>query len=292
MVVPCATAEFSAIGSSILLRQTVERALMEDLGRGDLTTECIVPPDLHASGILLAKQSGRLAGLDVARLCFRMLDPDAQVISDLHDGEDIQKGQVIARLSGKAHALLGAERVALNLLQRMCGIATATAQVVALVADLGTKVTDTRKTAPGLRVLDKYSVRMGGGVNHRFGLDDGVLIKENHIRVAGGITAALLAVRRKAGHMVKVEIEVTNLAELDEALRAAADAVLLDNMSISDIREAVQFTRRRAILEASGNINLHNCRDVASTGVDLMSMGSLTHSVTALDLSIQLEMVR
>ncbi len=274
----------------MLVKRVVEQALGEDIGRGDLTTDTIVPAHLRARGKLLAKQPGRLAGLDVVRCCFMMLDPHVDIVAHFEDGDDVCAGDEIMRFSGNARALLSAERVALNILQRMCGIATATSQVVERVKEYDTKVIDTRKTVPGLRMLDKYAVRMGGGVNHRFGLDDGVLIKENHIRVAGGIKAALDRVHATVGHMVKVEIEVTNLEELEEALTCKPDAIMLDNMDLEQMREAVCITSARCLLEASGNITLDNCVDVARTGVDLMSMGWLTHSVKALDLSIQLEM--
>jgi len=272
----------------LLLSDLLKRALLEDIGRGDLTGEAVAHPDLVAEAIIQAKQPGRAAGLQVAAWCFQELDPSCRIIFETADGDQLCAGQILARIRGLARALLGAERVALNFLQRMSGIATATAQVVAAVQPYGTRVVDTRKTVPGLRILDKYAVRVGGGLNHRFGLDDGVLIKENHIVLAGGIKEAVDMVRRRVGHMVRVEVEVTDLDGVKEAKEAGVDAILLDNMDLSQIRQAVLTVNKRCLVEASGGITPDNAKDVASQGVDLISLGWLTHSVPALDLTMKL----
>ncbi|MEW6243596.1 MAG: carboxylating nicotinate-nucleotide diphosphorylase [Bacillota bacterium] len=271
-----------------VLSDLLKRALLEDIGRGDLTGEAIAHPDLVAEAVIQARQPGRVAGLHVAAFCFQELDPSCRVVHEAADGDEIYAGQTLARIIGPARALLGAERVALNFLQRMSGIATATAQVVAVVQPYGARVVDTRKTVPGLRVLDKYAVRVGGGLNHRFGLDDGVLIKENHIVLAGGIKQAVDLVRRRIGHMVRVEVEVTDLDEVKEAQEAGVDAILLDNMDLSHIRQAVLTVNKKCLVEASGGITPDNAKEVASQGVDLISLGWLTHSVPALDLTMKL----
>jgi nicotinate-nucleotide pyrophosphorylase (carboxylating) len=269
--------------------ELVRRALAEDLGgAGDLTTDAIVPPEAEAEGALLARAPGRVAGLDAALSAFRLLDAALQVSVRVAEGSDAGAGEPLAVLRGRARALLSAERTALNLLGRLCGIATATRDLVARIAGTSARVVCTRKTTPGLRALEKHAVRMGGGSSHRFGLDDAVLVKDNHLLLAGGVAEAVARVRRSVGHMVKVEVEVETLADLDEALRADVDAVLLDNMPLSDLREAVARTRGRVLLEASGGITPETARAVAETGVDLLSVGWLTHSAPALDVAFDL----
>ena len=274
----------------ILYDDVVRRALAEDLGRaGDVTTDAIVPPDLPGRAVVVARRAGRVAGLEPALHSFRLLDSACVAEVRLPDGGDAAAGQVIARVSARARALLTGERTALNLLGRLSGIATATRDVVARLQGLSTRVADTRKTTPGLRALEKYAVRVGGGSNHRYGLDDAVLVKDNHVSLAGGITEAVRRVRASSGHLVKVEVEVDTLAQLDEALALGVDGVLLDNMDLETLREAVQRARGRALTEASGGVRPENVRAIAETGVDLVSIGWLTHSAPALDVALDVE---
>ncbi len=276
-----------------LLRQAetiVRRALEEDIGDGDITTRCIVPSDATLEGQVIAKQAGVIAGLDVARLALTLLDERVQVTPRVADGDLLRPGQVIATLLGPGHALLSGERVALNLLQRMSGIATLTRRFVEAVRGTDAVILDTRKTAPGLRLIDKWAVRLGGGQNHRFGLYDMVLIKENHIAAAGGsIAAAVARVRAGDARRRAIEVEVKNLAELREVLELNVDRVLLDNMNQDEMGRAVRLTDGRVPLEASGNVTLENVAAVAATGVDYISVGALTHSVQALDISLLLD---
>ena len=266
-----------------LLRQ----ALREDLGgAGDLTTDAIVPAGLPAEALVVARQAGRVAGLEPALHVFRLLDAGVTWELRCPDGQDAPAGGTLAHLRGPARALLTGERTALNLLGRLCGIATATRDVVARLQGLPTRVTCTRKTTPGLRGLEKYAVRAGGGSNHRFGLDDGVLIKDNHRLLAGGVREAVARCRAAAGHMVRIEVEVDTLPELDEALACGVDAALLDNMPLDELRQAVARCRGRALSEASGGLRPDNVRAVAETGVDLVSLGFLTHSAPALDVAL------
>jgi len=273
----------------LLYEPIVEAALREDLGRaGDQTTDAVVPADATATARLVARRAGRVAGLSVACRAFTLLDPRVEVDRRAEDGEDVAAGAALALISGPARPILSAERVALNLLGRLCGIATATREVVAAVAGTGARVACTRKTTPGLRLLEKYAVRAGGGANHRFGLDDAVLIKDNHKRLAGGITAAV----RKAlagAHGLSVEVEVETLAELDEAMSAGATAVLLDNFTTHDMRQAVARVGGQVRLEISGGVTLERLPEIASTGADAVSIGALTHSAPAVDLSFELE---
>lgn len=274
----------------LLYRATVEHALREDLGRaGDLTSEGTLPPGTRARGVLVAREAGVVAGLEVALLAFEMMDPGLQVERMAADGERVEGGRALARLEGDAHALLAAERTALNFLGHLSGIATTTRRVVDAIEGTGARVACTRKTTPGLRTLEKYAVRMGGGVNHRTGLDDGILIKDNHRRVAGGVRQAVEGARRRAGHMVRIELEVDTLEELDQGLALGVDAFLLDNMPPEVLREAVARAGGRAVLEASGGITPERARAVAETGVDLLSLGWLTHSAPSLDVSLDLE---
>ena len=271
----------------LLYDDVVRRALAEDLGRaGDVTTDAIVPADLSGRAKVVARAAGRVAGLEPALFAFRLLDPDSRADVRLADGSDAAAGQEIAHVSARARALLTGERTALNLLGHLSGIATATRDVVSRLEGLKTRVVDTRKTTPGLRALEKYAVRVGGGSSHRFGLDDAVLVKDNHVALAGGIAEAVQRVRKSVGHMLKVEVEVDTLAQLDEALALGVDAVLLDNMDLETLSEAVRRARGRALTEASGGIRPDTVRAVAETGVDLVSIGWLTHSAPALDIAL------
>ena len=271
----------------LLYEPIVEAALREDLGRaGDQTTDAVVPAGAVATARLVARGEGRVAGLEIACRAFTLLDPRVQVEFRAADGDDAAAGATLAVVSGPARAILSAERVALNLLGRLCGIATQTREVVASVAGTRARVACTRKTTPGLRLLEKYAVRVGGGFNHRFGLDDAVLIKDNHVAVAGGVGAAVRQAKAAVGHMVKVEVEVTSLAQVQEALDAGAEVILLDNMTPDRLRDAVALVAGRAVTEASGGITPGNAAEVAATGVDVISLGWLTHSVPALDVAL------
>jgi nicotinate-nucleotide pyrophosphorylase (carboxylating) len=274
----------------ILYDDLVRRALAEDLGRaGDLTTDAIVPAELEGRAAVVARQAGRIAGLAPALHAFRLLDPASLAEICKPDGSDAKAGETVARVSARARALLTGERTALNVLGRLSGIATATRDVVARLSGLKARVACTRKTTPGLRALEKYAVRVGGGESHRYGLHDAVLVKDNHLAVAGGVGEAVRRARRHNGHLVKLEVEVDTLAQLDEALSVGVDVVLLDNMDLETLREAVRRCRGRALTEASGGIRLENVRAVAETGVDLVSLGWLTHSAPALDVALDVE---
>lgn len=272
---------------AIMLEPLVRAALLEDLGRaGDLTTDAIVPREQQATTVLAARQRGVVAGLDLATLAFKLIDQDVEIAVERADGSVVAAGDVVATVSGPARAILSGERTALNFLSRLSGIATATRAIVDAVEGHKAKIVCTRKTTPGLRAIEKYAVRAGGGSNHRFGLDDAVLIKDNHIAVAGGIRPAIERVRASVGHLVKIEIEVDTLAQLEEALDLAPDAVLLDNMTADELRRAVATVSGRAITEASGRITATTAPSVAATGVDLISIGWLTHSAPILDIGL------
>ncbi|WP_192357178.1 carboxylating nicotinate-nucleotide diphosphorylase [Mesorhizobium mediterraneum] len=272
---------------AIMLEPLVRAALLEDLGRaGDITTEATVAKYHHAKTVLAARQTGVVAGLDLAMLAFRLINPDVEISVGRPDGSNVVEGEVIASVVGPARAILTAERTALNFLCHLSGIATATASIVAAVREHPAKITCTRKTTPGLRAVEKYAVRAGGGANHRFGLDDAILIKDNHIAIAGGIRTAIERARVSVGHLVKIEVEVDTLAQLEEALALAPDAVLLDNMSVDKLRQAVALVAGRAITEASGRITAATAPAVAATGVDLISIGWLTHSAPILDIGL------
>ena len=272
---------------SVLIEPIVRAALLEDLGRaGDITTDAVVPSDVRAKVSLAARQTGVVAGLDLALMAFHLIDPAIAASVIRGDGSHVAPGETIATLEGPARGLLTAERVALNFLCHMSGIATATAGVVEAVRGTKARVIDIRKTLPGLRAVQKYAIRAGGGANHRFGLDDGVLIKDNHIAVAGGIQAAIERARVAIGHMIKVEIEVDTLEQLAEALKFHIDAVLLDNMDPKELRRAVTLVDGRAVTEASGGITPATAPALAATGVDLLSMGWLTQSARALDIGL------
>jgi nicotinate-nucleotide pyrophosphorylase (carboxylating) len=282
---PAATPTFPA---SADVQAIIRLALNEDVGRGDITTESTVPPGSTATAQILQKAPGVVCGLPVVAAVFRAIDSRVQVSFEAEEGSfSAERRRVVARIQGPADAILSGERTALNFLQRLSGVATASRTASELVAGTRARVIDTRKTTPGLRVLEKYAVRVGGASNHRAGLDDGFLIKENHIRAAGGITAAVTAAMRRAAPGQVVEVEVTSLAELDEALRAGATLILLDNFSVDLLRQAVSQTNGRARLEASGGIRLDNLAEVARTGVDFVSLGALTHSAGVLDFSLE-----
>lgn len=271
----------------LLVEPVVRMALAEDLGRaGDLTSEACVPAGANLSVAWVARKPGVLSGLSCARLSLHALAPDARFEALAQDGEDIAAGQVLARAKAPARAILSAERAGLNLMGRLSGVATLTRAYVDAVAGTGARITDTRKTTPGLRQLEKYAVRCGGGVNHRFGLDDAILIKDNHVAACGGIRPALERARRAAGHLVKVEIEVDGLDQLEEALPLTPDVILLDNFSLADLRAAVALTAGRLTLEASGGVDLTTARAIAETGVQVISVGALTHSATVLDIGL------
>jgi len=276
--------------SPLLYMPLVHAALAEDLGRaGDITSDSIIPDGTNVRVTLRARQAGRLAGIDIAEAVFKLVDARLQVEKLRADGDVLAPGDVIAVIQGPARAALTAERTALNFVGHLSGVATATARMVAAVQGHGARICCTRKTIPGMRALQKYAVRAGGGANHRFGLDDAVLIKDNHIGVAGGVRAAISRARRHAGHMVKIEVEVDTLAQLEEALLEKPDIIMLDNMSNDMLREAVRITAGRAILEASGNVSLATVAGIAATGVDLISVGALTHSAACLDLGLDFD---
>lgn len=275
-----------------LIDAAVRSALAEDLGRaGDLTTDAIIPKDASARAVIAARETGVVAGLALARAAFAALSGDVHFENWATDGDRIESGAVVARIEGPAHAILSAERVALNYLGRLSGIASLTSLYASRIAHTKAKVCDTRKTTPNLRAFEKYAVRCGGGANHRFGLDDAVLIKDNHIAVAGGVIPALRAAKAHVGHLVKIEIEVDTLDQLREVLSEGADAVLLDNMNPELLREAVTLVAGRMICEASGGVNLDTISAIAETGVDLISVGALTHSPRVLDLGLDIDIV-
>ncbi|MCK5377333.1 MAG: carboxylating nicotinate-nucleotide diphosphorylase [Acidobacteria bacterium] len=272
----------------ILYEDLIRSALREDLGRaGDLTTDSVVPVEAEAEAAIVARREGRVAGAEVAARVFRILDPAVETDILVDDGVDAASGDPLVRLCGPARAILTAERTALNILGRLCGIATLTRAFVRAVEGTGAQVVCTRKTTPGLRALEKYAVRCGGGASHRFGLDDAVLIKDNHLAVAGGIRRAVERARAGVGHMVKIELEVDTLAQLEEGLAVGVDAVLLDNMDPEILRKAVTLVDGRCLTEASGGIDLETAAAVAATGVDLLSVGALTHSAQWLDVSLE-----
>jgi len=271
------------------VHRLIELALEEDLGRGDVTSEALIPPDREAVGEVLVKARGVIAGLEVAAAVFRAVDPTLAWEALARDGEAVSPGQVVARVSGRARSILAAERTALNFLQRLSGIATLTARYVEALRGTRARLTDTRKTTPGWRYLEKMAVRAGGGHSHRLDLAGGILIKDNHLALSGNdIPAAIRAVREQAPHTLRVEVEVTSLAGVEAALAAGAEVILLDNMSLEEMRRAVALVSGRALLEASGGITLETVRAVAETGVDLISSGAITHSATALDLSLEI----
>ena len=278
------------------VQRLIDRALEEDQAFADATTQALIDPSIQAVGEFRAEEAGTLAGISAALAVFQRLRPSADTRIFIEDGDTLAPGQVIATVTTSAEVVLRGERLALNLLQRMSGIATETAGYVKAVEGTHARIIDTRKTAPGLRTLDKYAVRVGGGHNHRMHLGDGILIKDNHLylldREATNLSQLIYRARERASHTLKIEVEVTNLHQLEEALEGHADIVLLDNMSVEDMAEAVRITGGRALLEASGGITIDNVAAVASTGVDLISVGALTHSVKALDISMDISTIR
>jgi nicotinate-nucleotide pyrophosphorylase (carboxylating) len=269
----------------------IENALEEDIGPRDLTTELLFPEDTEDSrcnAIIQAKEKGIIAGLPIAKRVFRKLKNDIRWVENKRDGESIAKGDILVKINGSEKAVLAGERVALNFIQRLSGIATLTSKFVKAVEGLSVKITDTRKTVPGLRILDRYAVRTGGGRNHRMGLFDGVLIKDNHLKLIGSITDAINKIRKKSGVRFQIEVETSRLEDVGEALAAGADIIMLDNMPLNTMKKSVEIINGRALIEASGGITLRNVRRVAETGVNIISIGSLTHSPKALDISLYL----
>lgn len=271
----------------LLIAPIVRAALAEDLGRaGDITAQACIAPDARLTAVFAARRPGVIAGLACARLALAELDPEARFEALVADGDGVAAGAALARVDANARALLSAERTGLNLMGRLSGIATLTRAYVDAVAGTKARIVDTRKTTPGLRALEKYAVRCGGGVNHRFGLDDAILIKDNHVAACGSVGEAVRRARAFAGHLTKVEVEVDSLAQLDEALGEGPDVIMLDNFSLADLAEAVRRTAGRIPLEASGGVNLETVRAIAETGVDVISVGALTHSVGVLDIGL------
>ncbi len=268
--------------------QIIILALQEDIGHGDLTTDSITPAGLQAAAKIQAQEDAVLCGLEVAARVFQLLDPGVPFRARACDGERIPAGMVVAEVTGSARALLTAERTALNFFQRLSGIATQVASFVELVQGTKTRLVDTRKTTPGHRDLEKYAVRCGGGQNHRFGLSDGILIKDNHLKIAGGIEPAVRLAKKSAPHLMKIEVEVDSLDQIAECLAAEVDCILLDNMSIEQLQEGIRIIDGRCLTEASGGIKRENILEIAGTGVDFISMGALTHTVRAVDLNMEI----
>ena len=275
--------------SPLVIDPLISSALAEDIGTGDITTDSVIPPSTQIRGRLIAKEDGCICGLPVFCRVYALLDSAVIIERVVNDGSTVKKGDIIARISGPARAILTGERVALNYLQRLSGIASKTAWAVDQVAGTKARITDTRKTTPGLRVLEKYAVRVGGGSNHRFNLSDGILIKDNHIQAAGSITAAVTAARARAPHTLKIEVEVENPAMIAEALVCHADIIMLDNMDQAAIEAAVRQIDGRALIEISGNMGERDIKALAATGIDLISIGALTHTVKAMDISLRFD---
>ena len=264
-------------------------ALKEDINYIDVTTDYLIDDDSISEAYYVAKDDGVLCGIDIAKRVFKLLDENIVFETKIKDGEKVKKGDILAEMKGSTKTLLKGERTALNLLQHLSGIASATNRCVEKVKGTRAQITDTRKTLPGLRALQKYAVTVGGGKNHRFNLSDGAMLKDNHIDAGGGIPQTISKLRNKIGHMVKIEVEVRNLSELRDAIEAGADIIMLDNMSYDEMREAVKINDGRRLLEASGNVTEENIRDVAETGVDIISLGALTHSVKCFDISMKIK---
>ena len=271
------------------IKKIIKNALAEDIGKGDITTRSTVNSRKKGMALAIAKDDFIIAGIDIFAETFQSLDSTIRIKKLIKDGYRVKKGDVIAEVSGSLSGILQAERVSLNLFQRMCGIATLTAKYVKAVQGTKTKILDTRKTVPGLRILDKMAVRLGGGCNHRIGLFDGVLIKDNHIEAAGGITSTVKAVRKNVSRPIKIEVETKNIEEVKEALSCGVEIIMLDNMNVSAMKKAFDLVARRALLEASGNVSLQNVADIAAIGVDFISVGELTHSVRAADISLKIK---
>lgn len=270
------------------IQRLLELTLAEDIGSGDVTSDAVIPADAHATGMILAKDTGIVAGLEVVKQVFEMVDKELKMTSLLQDGDTIEPGFEIAKVLGPARGMLTAERAALNFLQRLSGIATMAAKFVQAIADYPVRIVDTRKTTPGWRTLEKYAVRVGGAHNHRFGLYDAVLIKDNHIALAGSIKRAVEMARAKIPFTMKIEVEAKTCAQVEETLDSPADIIMLDNMPVDEMRQAVEFINGRKLVEASGGIRLENVAAVAATGVDVISIGALTHSAMSLDISMKM----
>ncbi|HRH20901.1 MAG TPA: carboxylating nicotinate-nucleotide diphosphorylase [Brevundimonas sp.] len=271
----------------LIIAPVIRAALAEDLGRaGDVTAQACIPPGTRMSAVFAARKPGVLAGVDCVRLAVQAMDVDARIRLRHADGDAFEAGAVLVEVEADARALLAAERTALNLLGRLCGIATLTRDYVRAVQGTSARITDTRKTTPGLRALEKHAVVCGGGINHRFGLDDAILIKDNHVALAGGVGEAVRRARAAVGHLMKLEVEIDRLGQLDEALAEGPDVIMLDNFGLDDLRTAVAQTRGRVVLEASGGVNLTTVRAIAETGVDVISVGALTHSAANLDVGL------
>lgn len=270
------------------VQRIIENALEEDIQDGDITTDSLFTEDISCEAIIKAKESGILSGIEIAKLVFEKFDSSIEWKEIKSEGDNLSVGDIVVKIKGNQRHVLTAERVALNILQRMSGISTLTSKYVEAVAGLKTKIVDTRKTVPGIRVLEKYAVTIGGGYNHRFGLFDGVMVKDNHIKLAGSIASAVEKIRSKLGDKYKIEVETTNLKEVKQALSSGADIIMLDNMNTDQMRSAVELISGKAIIEASGGITLKTVRKVAETGVDFISVGALTHSAKALDLSLDM----
>ncbi len=274
------------------LDDSLRRWLEEDIGTGDLTSEALIPEDAVTTGLIHSKDTGILCGVDVARRVFELLDPSLEFTALAKDGDTLAYGTKIAEIKGSARSVLTGERLALNLLQHLSGVATQTKQLADIAKPYGTRVVDTRKTTPGLRQLEKYAVRVGGGHNHRLGLYDAILIKDNHIAVAGGAKEALARAKAYASHMTKIEIEVESLAQAKEAVQGGADVIMLDNMAPDEMKECVAMIGHRAVVEASGGITANNLAAAAAAGVDVISVGALTHSVKAVDISLDVGKIK
>jgi len=270
-----------------LVREIIQLALKEDIGSGDITTEAVIEEDVEVNARLIAKEDFILAGLPIFKEVFKLLSPQIYFEDFYKDGDLVKKGNIISRIKGSASHILKGERVALNFLQRMSGIATITRKFVEKISYTDAKILDTRKTAPGNRILDKYAVRVGGGKNHRFGLFDGILIKDNHISILGSVREAIRLAKKNAPHTLKIEVEVENIDQLKEAIDEGADIVLLDNMDIDQIKEAVRIGKGKVLIEVSGGINLENVKEIAEAGVDFISVGAITHSVKGVDISLE-----
>mgnify|MGYP004648233015 FL=1 len=274
--------------TSTYVDNIINTALAEDINYMDVTTDNLLSPEHTSSAYYIAKDSGVLCGIDIAKRVFELVGGNVDFETLIHDGEKVQKGDIIAKMKGSTVTLLKGERTALNILQHLSGIATATNKCAELIAGTNASVTDTRKTLPGLRAMQKYAVTVGGGKNHRFNLSDGAMLKDNHIDAYGGITQAVTALRKKIGHMVKIEVEVRNLDELREALAVGCEVIMLDNMNCDEMKKAVEINNGKALLEASGNVTSENIRNIAETGVDIISLGALTHSVKCFDISMRI----
>ena len=275
--------------NSIYLDNIIKTALLEDINYLDVTTDYLIPEEQENTARFLSKDSGVLCGIDAALRVFRMLQPEGfEATVYKHDGDVLEKGDIIAEIKGRTRTLLKGERTALNLIQHMSGVATAANRAVKLIEGTNASIADTRKTLPGLRPLQKYAVTVGGGKNHRYNLSDAAMLKDNHVDAGGGIANAVATLKQKLGHMTKIELEVRNLDELGQALEAGVDVIMLDNMSVEQMREAVEITAGRALLEASGGITDETLRAIAETGVDIISMGAITHSVKAFDISLKI----